>query len=85
MLGPVIEAGLDALVVSSHLFFSIFKKVLILQTSDRAGKLIVMHTSLPNNERAPGKLKNRSDKKLLGTDKVRLFFPLLFRKSIMCR
>ncbi|XP_057335503.1 protein transport protein Sec24C [Microplitis mediator] len=33
-----------------------------------AGKLLVFHSSLPNAE-APGKLKNRDDRKLLGTDK----------------
>lgn len=51
VLGPVIQAGLDAL-----------------KSADRAGKLYIFHTSLPIAE-APGKLKNRDDKKLLGTDK----------------
>ena len=51
VLGPVIQAGLDAL-----------------KSSDRAGKLYVFHSSLPIAE-APGKLKNRDDRKLLGTDK----------------
>uniref|UniRef100_F1KR98 Protein transport protein Sec24C n=1 Tax=Ascaris suum TaxID=6253 RepID=F1KR98_ASCSU len=53
MLGPVIEAGLDAL-----------------KCADRAGKLFIFHTNLPIVE-APGKLKNRDDRKLLGTDKER--------------
>ncbi|VDM38867.1 unnamed protein product [Toxocara canis] len=53
MLGPVIEAGLDAL-----------------KCADRAGKLFIFHTNLPIME-APGKLKNRDDRKLLGTDKER--------------
>jgi len=51
ILGPVIQAGLDAL-----------------KSSDRSGKLYVFHTSLPIAE-APGKLKNRDDRKLLGTEK----------------
>ncbi|VDK78260.1 unnamed protein product [Litomosoides sigmodontis] len=51
MLGPVIQAGLDAL-----------------KCADRAGKLFIFHTNLPLLD-APGKLKNRDDRKLLGTDK----------------
>lgn len=51
ILGPVIQAGLDAL-----------------KSSERTGKLYVFHSSLPIAE-APGKLKNRDDRKLLGTDK----------------
>ncbi|KAG7261074.1 hypothetical protein CRUP_037320 [Coryphaenoides rupestris] len=39
-----------------------------LKAADCAGKLFVFHTSLPIAE-APGKLKNREDKKLIGTDK----------------
>ncbi|KAK9506894.1 hypothetical protein O3M35_008745 [Rhynocoris fuscipes] len=39
-----------------------------LKASNRAGKLIVFHSSLPIYE-APGKLKNREDRKLLGTEK----------------
>lgn len=39
-----------------------------LKASNRAGKLLVFHSSLPIAE-APGKLKNRDDRKLLGTDK----------------
>lgn len=54
VLGPVIQAGLDAL-----------------KSSDRAGKLYVFHSSLPIAE-APGKLKNRDDRKLLGTDKEKV-------------
>lgn len=53
-LGPVIQAGLDAL-----------------RSSDRAGKLFIFHTSLPTLE-APGQLKNREDRKLLGTDKEKV-------------
>ena len=54
VLGPVIQAGLDAL-----------------KSADRTGKLYIFHTSLPIAE-APGKLKNRDDKKLLGTDKEKV-------------
>ncbi|BFZ03064.1 hypothetical protein BsWGS_06104 [Bradybaena similaris] len=51
VLGPVIQAGLDAL-----------------RSADRAGRLYIFHTGLPTAE-APGKLKNRDDRKLLGTEK----------------
>lgn len=54
VLGPVIQAGLDAL-----------------KSADRSGKLYIFHTSLPIGE-APGKLKNRDDRKLLGTDKEKV-------------
>nr|XP_012217472.1 PREDICTED: protein transport protein Sec24C [Linepithema humile] len=39
-----------------------------LKASERSGKLLVFHSSLPIAE-APGKLKNRDDRKVLGTDK----------------
>uniref|UniRef100_A0A8C7WRB7 SEC24 homolog C, COPII coat complex component n=1 Tax=Oryzias sinensis TaxID=183150 RepID=A0A8C7WRB7_9TELE len=46
-----------------------------LKAADCAGKLFVFHTSLPIAE-APGKLKNREDKKLIGTDKEKVIaFP----------
>lgn len=51
VLGPVIQAGLDAL-----------------KSANRAGKLFIFHSSLPNAE-APGKLKSRDDRNILGTDK----------------
>ena len=54
VLGPVIQAGLDAL-----------------RSSERCGKLFIFHSSLPVAE-APGKLKNRDDRKLLGTDKEKV-------------
>ncbi|XP_076263106.1 COPII coat complex component secretory 24CD [Rhynchophorus ferrugineus] len=41
-----------------------------LKASDCTGKLMVFHSTLPTAE-APGKLKNREDRKLLGTDKER--------------
>ncbi|XP_047232777.1 protein transport protein Sec24C isoform X3 [Girardinichthys multiradiatus] len=44
-----------------------------LKAADCAGKLFVFHTSLPIAE-APGKLKNREDKKLIGTDKEKTQF-----------
>ena len=43
-------------------FFHIFK------AANCAGKLIVFHHNLPVAE-APGKLKNRDDRKVLGTEK----------------
>jgi protein transport protein SEC24 len=51
LLGPVIEAGVEAL-----------------RAAKCAGKLFIFHTNLPN-ALAPGQLKMRDDKKLLGTDK----------------
>ncbi|XP_011635286.1 protein transport protein Sec24C [Pogonomyrmex barbatus] len=39
-----------------------------LKASECSGKLLVFHSSLPIAE-APGKLKNRDDRKVLGTDK----------------
>ncbi|KAI3365115.1 hypothetical protein L3Q82_010226, partial [Scortum barcoo] len=44
-----------------------------LKAADCAGKLFVFHTALPIAE-APGKLKNREDKKLIGTDKEKSLF-----------
>ncbi|KAK3559510.1 hypothetical protein QTP86_013685 [Hemibagrus guttatus] len=44
-----------------------------LKAADCAGKLFIFHTSLPIAE-APGKLKNREDKKLVGTDKEKTLF-----------
>ena len=54
VLGPVIQAGLDAL-----------------KAANCTGKLFIFHSSLPVGE-APGKLKNRDDRKLLGTDKEKV-------------
>ncbi|XP_023212739.1 protein transport protein Sec24C-like [Centruroides sculpturatus] len=51
ILGPVIQAGLEAL-----------------KAADCSGKLLIFHTTLPIAE-APGKLKNRDDRKLLGSEK----------------
>uniref|UniRef100_A0A646QIX8 Protein transport protein Sec24C n=1 Tax=Hemiscolopendra marginata TaxID=943146 RepID=A0A646QIX8_9MYRI len=51
ILGPAIQAGLEAL-----------------KASDCSGKLFVFHSTLPIAE-APGKLRSRDDRKLLGTDK----------------
>jgi protein transport protein SEC24 len=39
-----------------------------LSAANRNGKIFVFHTNLPTFE-APGRLKNREDRKLLGTDK----------------
>lgn len=39
-----------------------------LKASDTTGKLLVFHSTLPTAE-CPGKLRNRDDRKLLGTDK----------------
>ena len=45
------------------------------QAAERAGKLFIFHSSLPTAE-APGKLRNRDDKKLLNTDKEKVFSTL---------
>lgn len=45
------------------------------QAAECAGKLFIFHSSLPTAE-APGKLKNRDDKKLLNTDKEKVFCAL---------
>lgn len=58
VLGPVIQAGLDAL-----------------RSANRTGKLFIFHSSLPSFE-APGKLKVRDDRTLLGTDKEKVGFVL---------
>ncbi|XP_069486790.1 protein transport protein Sec24D [Ambystoma mexicanum] len=44
-----------------------------LKAAECAGKLFIFHSSLPTAE-APGKLKNRDDKKLLNTDKEKTLF-----------
>ncbi|KFP08593.1 Protein transport protein Sec24C, partial [Calypte anna] len=44
-----------------------------LKVTECAGKLFIFHTSLPIAE-APGKLKNRDDKKLINTDKEKTLF-----------
>uniref|UniRef100_UPI00398F219B protein transport protein Sec24C-like isoform X1 n=1 Tax=Pristiophorus japonicus TaxID=55135 RepID=UPI00398F219B len=44
-----------------------------LKAAECAGKLFIFHSSLPLAE-APGKLKNRDDKKLINTDKEKVLF-----------
>ncbi|NWW08891.1 SC24C protein, partial [Oreocharis arfaki] len=44
-----------------------------LKAAECAGKLFIFHTSLPVAE-APGKLKNRDDRKLINTDKEKTLF-----------
>ncbi|KAM7048005.1 protein transport protein Sec24C isoform 1-T2 [Acridotheres tristis] len=44
-----------------------------LKAAECAGKLFIFHTSLPIAE-APGKLKNRDDRKLVNTDKEKTLF-----------
>ena len=69
VLGPVIQAGKEAF--KARLSFccknsdSYKNYVTFLQAAQCAGKLIVFHHNLPVAE-APGKLKNRDDRKLLG-------------------
>ena len=51
-----------------------------MKAAECSGKLLIFHSSLPIAE-APGKLKNRDDRKLLGTEKekvnIRHLGPLL--------
>lgn len=47
------------------------------QAAECAGKLFIFHSSLPTAE-APGKLKNRDDKKLLNTEKEKVFSALSY-------
>lgn len=47
------------------------------QASERSGKLLIFHSSLPIAE-APGKLKNRDDRKVLGTDKEKTVLGMYF-------
>ncbi|XP_005144195.1 protein transport protein Sec24D isoform X2 [Melopsittacus undulatus] len=44
-----------------------------LKAAECAGKLFIFHSSLPTAE-APGKLRNRDDKKILNTDKEKTLF-----------
>lgn len=43
----------------------------ILQAAECSGKLFIFHSSMPTAE-APGKLKNRDDKKLVNTEKEKV-------------
>lgn len=59
-----------------------------LKSANLCGKLFIFHTNLPNSL-APGQLKNRDDKKLLGTDKEKMilnpqndFYGLLGKKCV---
>lgn len=42
-----------------------------LREANRNGKIFIFHTSLPTFD-APGRLDNREDRKLLGTDKEKV-------------
>ncbi|TRY58874.1 hypothetical protein DNTS_027464 [Danionella cerebrum] len=44
-----------------------------LKAADCSGKLFIFHSSIPTAE-APGKLKNRDDRKLVGTEKEKTLF-----------
>jgi len=65
VLGPVIQAGLDAL-----------------RSSGRAGKLFIFHSSLPSSE-APGKLKSRDDRNLLGTEKEKVQMDMTVIRAVL--
>lgn len=74
--GPVIEALMDQIPkmfgetreTETILLPAIQAGLEALKASECAGKLLVFHSSLPIAD-APGKLKNRDDRKLLGTEK----------------
>ena len=67
VLGPVIQAGKEAFKVRVNFCWrrTILRHIAFFQAAQCAGKLIVFHHNLPVAE-APGKLKNRDDRKLLG-------------------
>uniref|UniRef100_A0A1I7XDB0 Protein transport protein Sec24D n=1 Tax=Heterorhabditis bacteriophora TaxID=37862 RepID=A0A1I7XDB0_HETBA len=65
MLGPVVQAGLDAL-----------------QCADRAGKLFIFSTLLPTYD-APGKLKAKNDRNLLGTEKEKVIVCYYCKRSAL--
>ncbi len=52
-------------------FFSVFSHHSLLQAAECSGKLFIFHSSMPTAE-APGKLKNRDDKKLVNTEKEKV-------------
>lgn len=54
-----------------------------LQAAECAGKLFIFHTSLPVAE-APGKLKNRDDKKLINTDKEKVIMTCMLLTLEVC-
>uniref|UniRef100_A0A3B3RQ26 SEC24 homolog D, COPII coat complex component n=1 Tax=Paramormyrops kingsleyae TaxID=1676925 RepID=A0A3B3RQ26_9TELE len=45
----------------------------VIQAAERSGKLFIFHSSLPTAE-APGKLRNREDKRLVNTEKEKSLF-----------
>lgn len=57
-----------------------------MQAADCPGKLLIFHSSLPTAE-APGKLRNRDDKKLINTDKEKVgaSCPAVPRPLLGCR
>lgn len=61
--------------LSAICLFEIFSlSVIILfpvQAAECSGKLFIFHSSMPTAE-APGKLKNRDDKKLVSTEKEKV-------------
>uniref|UniRef100_A0A8C8SSJ0 SEC24 homolog D, COPII coat complex component n=1 Tax=Pelusios castaneus TaxID=367368 RepID=A0A8C8SSJ0_9SAUR len=76
-----IKNGLVKLIYKKKIIFLSFKLTLWIavvtvsfqQAAECAGKLFIFHSSLPTAE-APGKLKNREDKKLINTDKEKTLF-----------
>lgn len=52
-------------------FVSLFSLSFPLQAAECSGKLFIFHSSIPTAE-APGKLKNRDDKKLVNTEKEKV-------------
>lgn len=54
-----------------------------LQAAECAGKLFIFHTSLPIAE-APGKVKNRDDRKLINTDKEKVIMTCVVLALRVC-
>lgn len=74
ILAPVIQAGIQALKVNDTIYLvkcNVSIKTMF-QGANCTGKVYVFSTTLPIAV-APGKLSNRDDKKLLGTDKEKVW------------
>lgn len=70
-LNEITTSFLDTRVTETILGSAIQAGLDALKNVDRSGKLFIFHTSLPTLE-CPGQLKNREDRKLLGTDKEKV-------------
>ena len=67
-LNDIRQTFLDTRITETILGPAIAVGLDALKAAGRSGKLFIFHTNLPTVE-APGRLKNREERKLLGTDK----------------